>query len=205
MTMQPTMNKTDRIVKIAEVNGHIYVDGGFHPHFQDDIKANLDAQFHKEKKIWYVKADRAAELDALIETYFPSATIEDHRKKEPMTKQKDEEENLIQMMKSQGFIVNLKGKNYVLFSGLLHLAHLNGLESIETDSVVLNTDKQTAVFIATVKGPRGTYNGHGDASPQNVSKMMVPSYIRMAETRAVARALRFYLGMGMTCREELPG
>ena len=83
MTMQPTMNKTDRIVKIAEVNGHIYVDGGFHPHFQEDIKANLDAQFHKEKKIWYVKADRATELDALIETYFPTATIQDHRKKEP--------------------------------------------------------------------------------------------------------------------------
>ena len=34
---------------------------------------------------------------------------------------------------------------------------------------------------------------------------MLPSYIRMAETRAVARALRFYLGIGMTAREELPG
>ena len=33
MTMQPTMNKSERIVKIAEVNGHIYIDGGFHPHF----------------------------------------------------------------------------------------------------------------------------------------------------------------------------
>ena len=109
------------------------------------------------------------------------------------------------MERSQGHLVNLKGKNYVLFAGLLHLAHLNGLESIETDSVVINPDKNTAVFIATVKGTRGTYNGHGDASPQNVSKMMVPSYIRMAETRAVARALRFYLGIGMTCREELPG
>ena len=203
MTMQPTMNKTERIVKIAEVNGNIYVDGGFHPHFQDDIKANLNAKFHKDKKIWYVSADRAAELDALIETYFPTATIEDHRKK-PM-KANETEQNLIEMMRSQGHLVNLKGKSYVLFAGLLYLAHRNGLEAIETDSVVINPDKSTAVFIATVKGTRGTYNGHGDASPQNVSKMMVPSYIRMAETRAVARALRFYLGIGMTCREELPG
>ena len=203
MTMQPTMNKTDRIVKIAEVNGHIYIDGGFHPHFQDDIKANLDAQFHKEKKIWYVKADRAVELDALIDTYFPTATIQDHRKKPVKAKQTNT--NLVDVLKSQGHIVNLKGKNYILFAGLLILAHENGLESITTDSVVLNPDKQTAVFIATVKGERGEFTGHGDANPSNVSKMMLPSYIRMAETRAVARALRFYLGIGMTAREELPG
>jgi hypothetical protein len=203
MTIQPTMNKTDRIVKIAEVNGHIYIDGGFHPHFQDDIKANLDAQFHKEKKIWYVKADRAAELDALIETYFPTATIQDHRKKPVQSNETNT--NLIDLLKSQGHIVNLKGKNYILFAGLLLLAHENGLESITTDSVVLNPDKQTAVFIATVKGSRGEYTGHGDANPSNVSKMMLPSYIRMAETRAIARALRFYIGIGMTAREELPG
>lgn len=203
MTMQPTMNKSERIVKIAEVNGFIYVDGGFHPHFQDDIKANLDAQFNHDKKVWYVKADRAAELDALIDTYFPTATIQDHRKKPIQANETNT--NLIQMLKSEGQIVNLKGKNYILFAGLLGMAHNNGLESITTDSIVLNPDKQTAVFIATVKGTRGEYTGHGDANPSNVSKMMLPSYIRMAETRAIARALRFYIGMGMTCREELPG
>lgn len=203
MTMQPTANKSDRIVKIAEVKGNIYVDGGFHPHFQEDIKENLGAKFHNEHKKWYVSSDRAQELDALIDTYFPTATIQDHRKKKVQAKETDN--NLIDVLKSQGHIVNLKGKNYIVFAGLLLLAHENGMESITTDSVVLNPDNKTAVFIATVKGSRGEYTGHGDANPSNVSKMMLPSYIRMAETRAIARALRFYIGMGMTCREELPG
>ena len=104
-----------------------------------------------------------------------------------------------------GHICNLKGKQYILFSGLLQLSHENGLESIDTEVVTVDHAQQSAVIVARVRGARGSYTGHGDASPLNVSKMMAPSFLRMAETRAVARALRFYLGIGMTAREELPG
>ena len=205
----PSMNNSTRTVKIAHVNGRLLVDGGFHPHFQEAIKDRLAAQFHKEKKIWHVSAERSAELDECIKEFFPSAEVIDYRndKAAPAVKPRTPSRvpNLIEKLQKAGHICNLKGKQYILFSGLLQLAHENGLESIDTEVVTVDHIEQTAVIVARVKGSRGSYTGHGDASPRNVSKMMVPSFLRMAETRAVCRALRFYLGVGMTAREELPG
>ena len=204
----PTMNNSTRTVKIAQSNGRLFVDGGFHPHFQDAIKDRLAAQFHKDKKLWHVSADRSTELDECIKEFFPSAEIVDYRKGDaPKVKQRTpaREPNLIDKLQKAGHICNLKGKQYILFSGLLQLAHENGLDSIDTEVVTGDHLEQSAVIVARVKGERGSYTGHGDASPMNVSKMMAPSFLRMAETRAVARALRFYLGIGMTAREELPG
>ena len=204
----PSMNNSTRTVKIALANGRLFVDGGFHPHFQDAIKDRLAAQFHKEKKIWHVSADRSAELDECIQEFYPSAEIIDYRKGDaPKGKPRTpaREPNLIDKLMKAGHICNLKGKQYILFSGLLQLSHENGLESIDTEVVTVDHAQQSAVIVARVRGARGSYTGHGDASPLNVSKMMAPSFLRMAETRAVARALRFYLGIGMTAREELPG
>jgi hypothetical protein len=49
-------------------------------------------------------------------------------------------------------------------------------------------------------------SGIGDASSENVSKMMLTAILRMAETRAKARALRDLLGVKMVALEELgPG
>ena len=204
----PSMNNSTRTVKIAQANGRLFVDGGYHPHFQDAIKDRLAARFHKEKKLWHVSADRSAELDECIKEYFPSAEIIDYRngdtpKVTPRTPGR--EPTLIDKLTKAGHICNLKGKQYILFSGLLQLAHENGLDTIDTEVVTVDPIEQSAVIVARVKGERGSFTGHGDASPRNVSKMMAPSFLRMAETRAVARALRFYLGIGMTAREELPG
>ena len=51
----------------------------------------------------------------------------------------------------------------------------------------------------------GVFSGYGDASAANVGRMIAPHIIRMAETRAVARALRLACNIGMTSREELGG
>lgn len=50
-----------------------------------------------------------------------------------------------------------------------------------------------------------TFSGIGDASPQNVSRNIVPHLIRMSETRAKARALRDAVNVGATSLEELSG
>lgn len=109
----------------------------------------------------------------------------------------------LQDLRKTGGIIRLQNKEFVTFSGLLVTAHSNGLESITPE--LLHMEGERVVFKATVKGQRGTFTGHGDADPGNVKRGMQGAVLRMAETRAVCRALRMYLGIGMTAREELPG
>ena len=37
---------------------------------------------------------------------------------------------------------------------------------------------------AVIEGEQGHFEGYGDASPQNVNKMIVPHLLSMADTRA---------------------
>ena len=102
-------------------------------------------------------------------------------------------------------IVRLQGKEYVLFSGLLRTAHDNGLKSVDTEIISWDAEARAAVVRAVVEGSRGRYTAHGDASPDNVGRSIAGACLRMSETRAIARALRSYLGIGMTALSELPG
>ena len=103
------------------------------------------------------------------------------------------------------FIVERNGRSFVLYAGLLDLAHERGLKAVTTTLVQIPSDLngQMAIVHATVETSQGTFTGLGDAAPENVSKMMVPHLIRMAETRAKARALRDAVNVGVTALEEL--
>ena len=63
------------------------------------------------------------------------------------------------------------------------------------------------VFRATVyKSPRSRgFVGFGDADPSNVSSLVHGAEMRVAETRAVNRALRKAYGIGLCSVEELGG
>ncbi len=102
-------------------------------------------------------------------------------------------------------LVRLQGREYLTHEGLLRVAHEHGLESIQTDLVHWDAEARAAVVRAVASGDRGTYSGFGDASPGNVARHLQTATLRMAETRAVNRALRLYTGLGMTTTEELPG
>jgi len=107
-------------------------------------------------------------------------------------------------MLDKKFIVNLQGKDFVIFEGLLAEFHANGGKSIETEE----TDSSTLEyprFKATAKGEKGTFTGHGDANADNVNSMIAKHKYRMAETRAIARALRWYNNIGMCSSDELGG
>jgi hypothetical protein len=112
------------------------------------------------------------------------------------------------------FIIERQGRKMVLYAGLLDEAHQRGLRSIETDLLQSPSAEngQTAIVKATVhmfptveaqNGPDGqTFTGIGDASPDNVGRNIAAHTIRMAETRAKARALRDAINVGMTALEE---
>ncbi len=108
------------------------------------------------------------------------------------------------------FMITRQGKQYVLFAGLLDEAHNRGLKGIDTELVQVPTEENGNVAVVKARvemeGPEGSlriFSGIGDASPENVGRNIVPHIIRMAETRAKARALRDAVNVGATALEEL--
>ena len=105
-------------------------------------------------------------------------------------------------------IISQQGKDFVVFAGLLDEAHTNhGLKSIRTALIQAPSPENgnRAIVHATVETERGVFEGIGDADPGNVNRMIAPHLIRMAETRAKARALRDAINVGMVAFEELGG
>ena len=100
------------------------------------------------------------------------------------------------------FITKIKDKEFVVFEGLLDMFHRNGGKDVSTELIKV-TGKGTVIFKAVVSGERGAFEAHGDANAENVNSMIAPHFIRMAETRAIARAMRLYNNIGMTSAEEI--
>ncbi len=104
------------------------------------------------------------------------------------------------------FIVSLQGKEFVTYEGLLDVAHQLKLSSIETELIQIPSSENgnQCIVKAVVKTEDGKqFEGYGDADPTNVNRMIAKHSIRMAETRAKARALRDLTNIGMTALEEL--
>jgi hypothetical protein len=96
-------------------------------------------------------------------------------------------------------------KEVATYQGLLARAHDEGLRSVKTEIVQFPTkdNGQSAIVRAEVRTNEGTFAAIGDASPSNVNRRIAPHFIRMAETRAKARALRDAVNIGMVSIEEL--
>lgn len=99
-------------------------------------------------------------------------------------------------------VVTIRDKKFIKYEGLLSLAHKAGLESIKVKS--LDVREEFALFEATATFVGGrVFTEIGDATPHNVNHNLKGSFIRVAATRAKARALRDALGIGMCSTEEL--
>jgi hypothetical protein len=107
----------------------------------------------------------------------------------------------------RGDIRYLDGGWYVTHSGLLGLSHRRRCCGIRAQQVRQFCDPVMGrwVFKATVyTSPRSRgFVGYGDADPSNVSSLVHGAEMRVAETRAVNRALRKAYGIGLCSVEEL--
>jgi hypothetical protein len=100
----------------------------------------------------------------------------------------------------------LSGRWYVSHSGLLRVAQRRRCKGISTELLesASNPECRRWVFKATVmKSKTNHFVGYGDADPSNVSFLVHGAEMRVAETRAVNRALRKAYGIGICSVEEI--
>src|SRR5229473_521864 len=108
---------------------------------------------------------------------------------------------------STGEILFIDGNWYVTHAGLLRIALRQRCLGIRTALQERQSDSAANrwVFRATVYKSRASrgFVGYGDADPSNVSPLVRGAEMRIAETRAVNRALRKAYGIGLCSVEEL--
>jgi hypothetical protein len=106
----------------------------------------------------------------------------------------------------KGELLCIQGKWYVTHSGLIRIAHRRKCCGIETSIEQQATDISSRrwVFKAIVRTSlSNAFIGYGDADPSNVSSLVHGAEMRVAETRAVNRALRKAYGIGICSVEEI--
>lgn len=115
----------------------------------------------------------------------------------------------------QKFYTQTAGGPTLSADGLVALGHVKGMWKMDSEIVQFPNAENGNMCIckATIGGYdwdpienkiiRVEYTDIGDASPTNCKGPVAASYIRMASTRAIGRALRKYTNVDMLCTEEL--
>jgi hypothetical protein len=106
-----------------------------------------------------------------------------------------------------GDLIYLNNGWYVTHTGLIGLARRKRCSGIHVEAVDSLCDSGANRFVlkATVFPSKGSsgFVGYGDADPSNVSSLVRGAEMRVAETRAVNRALRKAYGIGICSVEEI--
>jgi len=106
-----------------------------------------------------------------------------------------------------GDLIYLNNGWYVTHSGLIGLARRKRCRGIHVEAVDSLCDSAASRFVlkATVYPSKDSagFVGYGDADPSNVSLLVRGAEMRIAETRAVNRALRKAYGIGICSVEEI--
>lgn len=99
------------------------------------------------------------------------------------------------------------GQEHVTHEGLIDMAHQDGLALTYTEPVQVppirarKEEGEPVIFRAVVATRRGVFSAYGDAHENDTQ---VDAIIRMAETRAMGRALRAAVNVGSATAEEMP-
>ncbi len=108
---------------------------------------------------------------------------------------------------ASGDVIQLDNSWFVTHTGLVRLARRKKCRGIQVEAIDSLCDSAASRFVlkATVypyKDSAG-FVGYGDADPSNVSLLVRGAEMRIAETRAVNRALRKAYGIGICSVEEI--
>jgi hypothetical protein len=115
--------------------------------------------------------------------------------------------NELQLSVASGDLLLLDAHWYVTHTGLIRLATRRRCSGIQVQPITEFSDalNRRYAFKATVYKSRKSpgFVGYGDADPSNVSFLVHGAEMRVAETRAVNRALRKAYGIGICSIEEI--
>lgn len=107
----------------------------------------------------------------------------------------------------RGEILYIDGKWYVTHAGLIRIALRRRCRGIRTILQERQCDPLLGRWVFKAIVYKDSYSkgfvGYGDAEPSNVSSLVHGAEMRIAETRAVNRALRKAYGVGLCSVEEL--
>jgi hypothetical protein len=108
---------------------------------------------------------------------------------------------------SSGDLLIINGNWYVTHTGLLSLARRKHCRGIHVEAAESLCDSASGRYVLKATAyPSKTssgFVGYGDADPTNVSALVRGAEMRIAETRAVNRALRKAYGIGICSVEEM--
>ena len=104
-----------------------------------------------------------------------------------------------------GELLLIDNRWYITHSGLLRIARRCAGIQVEALTEFCDPTLSRYAFKATLYRSRGCkgFVGHGDADPSTVSNLVQGAEMRMAETRAVNRAIRKAYGIGICSIEEI--
>ena len=110
-----------------------------------------------------------------------------------------DEELVTRKMKVNG---EWQSRTFPVVGGRLRILHENN-DHLGIQTEIIRLDPDFVVVKAAVESQRGKFNGTGTASGQRDAKL-ADSLVELAETRAIARALRFSgIGVEYTSAEEI--
>src|SRR5512146_2517210 len=106
-----------------------------------------------------------------------------------------------------GDLLLLNGKWYITHAGLMHISKRSRCAGIHVEPAAELSNPPSSIwaFRATVYKSRTCkgFVGYGDADRSNTSDLVRGAEMRVAETRAVNRALRKAYGIGICSVEEI--
>ena len=195
-----------------------------------DSNKNNSFNLEGDEKTWY--SYQKLNEDEGFENYEPIEFVIDHRDTIKFNFEKEGTQNIVKEIivlkkeEVQKYTGTTKTTTKSFDDGMLNLeklldkAHAQGLKSVytEMDKELTDLKQKTAVFKATVTmsakptdAKDRVFTGHGDAMPENMKapggkpSFVEPHFLRMAETRAIVRALRWATNQAKAAEEEKGG